>query len=294
MNRYDHFIRLLVLVGFVSAGMVLTALVSAAIMLLNGWSLTELMTLDQGSLADMSPALTRLLLACQHILFFILPGVAFSLLFYRPQTLKSLHLDHLGHWKLLVLGLLFLLASYPLVNLSYLVNEAIPLPSWASSLEDQAQDTLEAILKMDNPLIFLINLLLIAVLPGIGEELIFRGILQKELSGLFKNSLAGIWVAAFIFSAIHLQFEGFLPRLALGAVLGYLFYWSNNLWIPIIVHAFNNGLQVILIYTMDLDISTFDETGSDQLKWWMLPLSVLVMYAIYSTMIKYRNDPQQV
>jgi membrane protease YdiL (CAAX protease family) len=294
MNRYDHFIRLLVLVGFVSAGMVLTALVSAVIMLLNGWSLPELMALDQGSLADMSPALTRLLLACQHMLFFILPGIAFSLLFYRPQTLKSLHLDHFGHWKLLVLGLLFLLASYPLVNLSYLVNEAIPLPSWASSLEDQAQDTLEAILKMDNPLIFLANLLLIAVLPGIGEELIFRGILQKELSGLFRNPIAGIWVAAFIFSAIHLQFEGFLPRLALGAVLGYLFYWTNNLWIPIIVHAFNNGLQVILIYAMDLDISTFDETGSDQLKWWMLPLSVLVMYAIYSTLIKYRNGPQQV
>lgn len=294
MTRYDHFIRLLVLVGFVSAGMVLTALVSATIMFLNGWTLSDLMTLDQASLAEMSPALTRMLLACQHLLFFILPAVAFSLLFYRPHTLKGLNLDKFGPLKIPLLGLFFLVASYPLVNLSYLVNEAIPLPAWANSLEDQASDTLEAILQMDSPLLLLANLLLISVLPGIGEELIFRGILQKELTGLFRNPIAGIWVAAFIFSAIHLQFEGFLPRMALGAVLGYLYYWTKNLWIPIIVHAFNNGLQVILIYAMDLDISTFDESGSDQLKWWMLPLSVAVMYAIYSTLIKVRNDPEQV
>ena len=92
--------------------------------------------------------------------------------------------------------------------------------AWADKFESQAEDTLKAILTMNTPVIFIFNLIIIAILPGIGEELIFRGILQKQIGLLFKSPVAAIWIAAFIFSAIHLQFEGFLPRMALGAVLG--------------------------------------------------------------------------
>jgi hypothetical protein len=101
--------------------------------------------------------------------------------------------------------------------------------------------------------------------------------------------VAAIWIAAFIFSAIHLQFEGFLPRMVLGAVLGYLYYWTGNLWVPIIAHAFNNGVQVILIYVTGMDLSNFDEESSDQLQWWMIPLSIIIMYLIYNSILKNRK-----
>jgi uncharacterized protein len=147
---------------------------------------------------------------------------------------------------------------------------------------------------MKTPILLIANLIIIAVLPGIGEELIFRGILQKQVGLMLKNPIAAIWIAGFIFSAIHLQFEGFLPRMALGVVLGYLYHWTQNLWVPIIAHAFNNGIQVIVIYYTGIDATSLDEESSNQLQWWMIPMSVAVMYFIYSTILKSRKNIEQV
>lgn len=290
MTRYDHFIRLLALFGFVMGGLFVTAFCSAILMLMSGMSIKELMEMGQSGIVDFSPGLTRVLLAVQHLMTFILPGLAFGYLFYKPNPLIGLSLQRQPGWMLSALGILFLMAAYPLVNLTYMINEAILLPSWATAFEDQAEDTLMAILKMDNPLIFVANLILIAILPGIGEELIFRGIIQKETAKILRSPIAGIWISAFIFSAIHLQFEGFLPRMALGAVLGYIYYWTGNLWISMIVHAFNNGIQVALIYITGMDVNAFDEESSGQLQWWMIPLSILAMYIIYYSMLKNRQS----
>lgn len=290
MTRYDHFIRLLALFGFVMGGLFVTALCSAILMLMSGMSLKEMLEMGQSGVVDFSPGLTRVLLAVQHLMTFILPGLAFGYLFYKPNLLIGLSLHRQPGWMLTLLGILFLIAAYPLVNLTYMVNEAIPLPSWAAAFEDQAEETLMAILKMDNPLVFVANLILIAILPGIGEELIFRGIIQKETAKILRNPIAGIWISAFIFSAIHLQFEGFLPRMALGAVLGYIYYWTGNLWISMIVHAFNNGIQVALIYITGMDVTAFDEESSGQLQWWMIPLSIAAMYIIYFSMLKNRQS----
>jgi len=293
MTSYDHFIRLLVLAGFIAGGLVLTALVSALLLLMGGMSLQDLMAMGQTGALDLTPGMTRILLISQHLLTFILPGLVFGLIFYQPSFLKGFDLATQPGWLLVIMGIFFLMAAYPLVNLSYLINEAIPLPSWAISFEDQAADTLEAILHMPNPMILLLNIIIIGILPGIGEELIFRGIVQKQIGLMLKSPLAGIWISAFIFSAIHLQFEGFLPRMALGAVLGYLYYWTGNLWVPIIAHAFNNGIQVVLIYYTGMDISNIDETGSEQLEWWMIPLCIGVMYFIHNAILKNRRLSEQ-
>ena len=289
MSSYDHFIRVLVLVGFVITGLLITALVSAIVMLCGGMHLEDIMNMSQSGAVDFSPGLTRILLLTQHLMSFILPGFAFGLVFYRSGLIKGLDLAVNPGFLLSLLGIFFLMAAYPLVNLSYLVNESIPLPDWANLFEDQAEDTMMAILEMKTPMIFIANLLIIAILPGIGEELIFRGILQKQVGFIFKSPVAGIWIAAFVFSAIHLQFEGFLPRMVLGAVLGYLYYWTGNLWVSMIAHGFNNGIQVALIYFTGMDISTFDEKNSNQLEWWMLPLSIVVMFLLYTSILKNRR-----
>lgn len=79
---------------------------------------------------------------------------------------------------------------------------------------------------------------------------------------MLRNPIVAIWISAIIFSAIHLQFEGFLPRMVLGIVLGYLYHWTGNLWVPMLAHAFNNGIQIVLIYATGMDVTTFDEKAA--------------------------------
>ncbi len=294
MTRYDHFIRLLVMIIFIILGLFLTIIGSAVIMLLSGISLDELMNLQKTGAGSLSPDLTRILLLAQHLFTFILPAIAFGFLYYRREWLKGLRISASPGWMMALLGIFFLLATYPLVNLSFIVNSAIPLPDWALNFENQAEETMKVLLKMNSPFVFIANLVIIAILPGIGEELIFRGVLQKQLGFIFKNKIVAIWIAAFIFSAIHLQFEGFLPRMALGVALGYLYYWTGNLWVPIIAHAFNNGIQIIIIYLTGLDISEVDETSSDQLQWWMIPISVGIMYFLYKAILNNRKPIEDV
>lgn len=274
-------------------GLLLTALLHFLLLALSGMGVGDILDLSEGSAMDLSAGVTRAMLLIQHVFVFILPALTFALILYRSSFLKGLDLHVKPGWRLAVLGIFFLLVAYPLVNLSFLVNENIPLPAWAIQYEDQTAEILGLILgDMLSPWIFAINILIIAILPGIGEELIFRGILQKHLGHMLRHPIAGIWIAAAIFSAIHLQFEGFLPRMALGAILGYLYYWTGNLWVPIIAHAFNNGIQVAVIYATGMDLSTFDQESSGQLYAWMIPLSVGLMFLVYSAIRFKRNHVQ--
>jgi membrane protease YdiL (CAAX protease family) len=133
---------------------------------------------------------------------------------------------------------------------------------------------------------FLLTLILVAVLPGIGEELIFRGVLQREITNWTRRPVLSVWIAAIVFSAIHMQFEGFFPRVALGAVLGFLYLWSNNLWIPILVHAVNNGTQVAVLYFTGVDLSDVEEQASMDLNVAIVVLSVVILYVCSAVISK--------
>lgn len=288
MTRYSHLNRLVVITALIICGLILTAVVSVVIKLASGMSVAEIMQLSNSGMLTFTAGETRMLLMAQHLLGFILPAVLFGLIYYKPHIARAFDLAIPPGSVLLWLGVLFLIAAYPLVNLSFMVNETFPLPSWAIDLEDQARETMETVIQMPTPLHFLLNLVLIAILPGIGEELVFRGIVQKEIGGLFRSPIAAIWITAFVFSAIHFQLEGLLPRMTLGVILGYLYYWTGNLWVPIIVHAFNNGIQVILIYFTGMEITEVDEqTG--QLEVWMIPLSIAAMYFVAGSILKNRR-----
>jgi len=290
MTRYDHFLRLLVLACLVLAGLVATAAASVGLALGAGVPMQELVDGQGAALSFMTPAMTRLLLASQHVLLFILPALGTAWLFERHQYGRALSLDRIPHPRLFLAGVLFLLASLPLVNLSFHLNEMIPLPDWALSMESDARATLERILTMPDIWTLFANLVVIAILPGLGEELIFRGVIQKHLGGIMRSPAAGIWLTAVFFSAIHLQFEGFLPRLVLGLVLGYLFHWTRSLWIPVAVHAFNNGLQVVLLYATGMPIDEFDQQSTDALAWWTAPVGCLLMFLVYRQIRKSRPD----
>lgn len=280
----------MVLLSMVLGGLVLTAVASIAVALAGGMSVEALQRGDAEALGSLSAGMTRLLLAVQHVFLFILPTLATVWIFHRPAVGKSLDLDAAPRPGLVPLAILFLLASFPQVNLSYQLNALVPMPEWATALESEAEATLRRILEMPTMAVFIANLLVIAILPGIGEELLFRGIVQKHAIGIFRSATAGILVTSIVFSAIHFQFEGFLPRLVLGLVLGCLYHWTRNLWVPIAAHAFNNGLQVAIIFATGMDVTEFDRQSTDTLPAWLALPGTLLMYVLYRQLVKRLPD----
>jgi uncharacterized protein len=129
--------------------------------------------------------------------------------------------------------------------------------SWAKEKEDALKTLTQYLTKFDSVAEFILGMLIFALIPAIGEELVFRGVVQKQLIRWFRNPHAGIWVTAIIFGAIHLQFYGMLPRTLLGALLGYLYWWSGNIWVPIVGHFMNNGFTVLLMYLLQRKVITY-------------------------------------
>ena len=144
-------------------------------------------------------------------------------------------------------------------------NAEISLPesmngfeTWARQFEDTAMKQTEFFTHFDSNAQFVIALLVIAIIPGIGEELVFRGFLQNYLHISSRNIHIAIWTSAFLFSAMHMQFFGLIPRMMLGALFGYLYYWSGNLIIPIVAHVVNNAFTLIMMYVYQVKITDID------------------------------------
>jgi membrane protease YdiL (CAAX protease family) len=126
----------------------------------------------------------------------------------------------------------------------------------------------------------------IAVLPGIGEELLFRGFLQNLLKRIFKNDHVAIWVAAVLFSAIHFQFYGFIPRMLLGALFGYIYVWSGNLLYPIIAHFVNNCVSLVALYVYQKGLTDIDVESTEALP----TMYVIIFSALFVvTLIYFKN-----
>lgn len=129
---------------------------------------------------------------------------------------------------------------------------------WARKLEDKGIVLTKFMTDFDSPLEFVLGLFIIAVLPAIGEEFVFRGLIQHELWRGSRNIHVAIWLSAILFSAFHFQFFGFFPRVFLGALFGYLYYWSGNLLIPMIAHFFNNAFSLTMLYLYNEGVSKVD------------------------------------
>lgn len=185
------------------------------------------------------------------VITFIVGGVSVAyLIFENPK--EELMISSWGGGKNYLYGIIALLALLPIVGVLNEWNQGIsfpdalaPLEQWMREAEDAAAELQERFLSGTSYLDLIINIVIMAITPAICEELLFRGVLQNQLEKWFKNAHIAVWVAAIIFSAIHFQFYGFLPRMVLGAALGYLLVYGKSLWLPIVAHCVNNSLAVI-------------------------------------------------
>lgn len=163
---------------------------------------------------------------------------------------------------LLVTLTMFLIS--PAISLTSYLNSLITLPEWMAPIEQWMKSTETAAAEFTNKMLsekgilaLCSNLFVIALVAGITEEFFFRGTLFSILQKAIKNHHMVIWLVAVFFSAIHFQFYGFIPRMLLGAYLGYLLFWTKNIWIPVFAHILNNAVAVIAMSNDSLKDNTF-------------------------------------
>lgn len=175
-----------------------------------------------------------------------------------------------------ILLLLPVLFGFVLVNSFFIYwNMQVDFPEFMSEFENWAIFKEEEIMKItlyltdfENITEFIAGIIVIGLLAGIGEEYLFRGILQPKLHLYTGNPHAGIWITAIIFSAIHIQFYGFLPRVMLGALFGYLYLYSGSLIYPILAHILNNTFTIVAVYLNKLGVIEFDIEGGAAAEWY--------------------------
>lgn len=195
-------------------------------------------------------------------------------------------------WAPLAAGLLVILLL-PLMSALVEWNAAAHFPgflrdfeAWARASEDRAQGLTKFLTQFDSPGRFLVGVLVVAVVPAVAEELFFRGVVQRNLVQWLSPHV-GIWLAAALFSAIHLQFFGFFPRFVLGLVLGYLYYWSGNILVSMAAHFTQNGFQLLLLYLQQHHVisADLDPDSTTALPWPLVLLSAVLsaglLYYIY-------------
>lgn len=255
LENTSPFGKLLLLIGLILLFSVLTALSGLLIgKLFFGTDFIELSSIIANPSTPEAIGFVKFFQVINQIGIFILPVGAYSL-FVSTSAGNYLKLDHKPTAvSLLIVGLM-VYSILPFLNYMAEFNQNIVLPEafwgieqWMKEKELQAAHLTEIFLKTDSIGGLSINLFIVALIPAIGEELLFRGVLLRLLKEMTKSIHLAVIISALLFSAIHLQFYGFLPRFLLGLILGYSFVFTRNLWVPIFLHFVNNASSVIIYY----------------------------------------------
>ena len=229
----------------------------------------------------------------QSTAMFLLPPLCMAYL-WSKQPLDWLKVKGESLWAVMLM-----LVALPAINLLGHLNQQMTLPAflepleqWMKTSEENAKVLTEQFLNVTTFSGLIINLLLMALLPAVAEELTFRGVLMNlfELKGerlkvKGKRTHLAIWCSAILFSAIHLQFYGFVPRMLMGALFGYMLVWTGSLWIPILMHFTNNAMAVLLYfvaYRAGWNMEQVDAIGTNDTLWLGVVSMVLTIVGIYA------------
>jgi len=286
------YLQLLMLLAYALLGVIVFSVLAFA--LIYGFfgpdGLSSMMALDSGG--TMNKAAVRIILIASSLGFFLVPPILLAIT--EKTKLSTFYGLPQPDVKLLGLVFLIMMVSMPIMEWTAVVNQKMTLPEalkpleqWMKEKENEAMQTTLLLLKMKSIQDLLVNLFMIALLPAVAEELMFRGGVQRTFNRMFKNPHVAIWTTAIIFSAIHLQFYGFLPRLLLGAGFGYIYYFSGNLWYAMLGHFLNNAYAVCAAWYMqksNIPLSATDSTIS--IAWYGYVLSFILTIA---TFIYFKN-----
>jgi membrane protease YdiL (CAAX protease family) len=258
--------------------------------LIYGVNLTDMEQMLQDLENPKSISILKFFQTIQSIGVFIIPPFIIAW-FLHNQPSVYLKYRRFPDLKSIIFVVAIIYFANPLINWLNELNSYLSFPEWMKSVEvwmqnseNQATKITEAFLSTTSITTVITNVVMIGILPAIGEELLFRGIIQQLFKKLYGNSHIAIWVSAAIFSALHLQFFGFLPRLVLGAMFGYMLEWSGTLWLPMIAHFVNNATAVIAFYLMKRGLigSDIDKTGTwSDGSFYLVILSLIFLFVLF-------------
>lgn len=286
IKKTTKFERLFILLALIIIGLILGTVIGFAYVFITKSNPQDLNAL-------------RFMQISSQLFTFVFPPIAYAFL-VKEKPVNALGLKNSKIlWFLIGTAMIF--AIMPLNSILAEWNAGLTLPESLSALEqmmkqmqESATAMIEKFVSVDTIGGLILNLFMIAGLAAIGEELLFRSIIQTSLIKICKNAHVGILIASAIFSFIHLEFYGFVPRLILGMLLGYMFYFSGSIWIPMLMHFLNNG-TVVLIYFLNnkgitnIDVDTFGQTSIP-----VLIVSIVVIIALFLFSIKYSNKERTI
>ncbi len=245
-------------------------------------------------LAGRGAAALRISALLQDILAFIVPAVGTAVIVSRRPA-ELLCLTKRPGLLMLALVAVVLIVSVPVQEAVIYWNYNISLPEqfdgllqMCKQLETLAFETLKTMLGDTGVASLVVNILIVGVAAGVSEELLFRGCFQRLLVTGGVNVHVAIWAVAFCFSAMHMQFLGFVPRMLLGAYFGYLLLWSGSVWVPITAHVLNNTIYVLTSW-WQVSHEGIDSLTSEPTMWSLWPtlgsavLTAASLYLIYRT-----------
>ena len=220
---------------------------------------------------------------------FIFPPVFFAFLVNR-KILPYFRLNIKPDTAILFFAFAATFAILPFTSWLGEVNQAMKFPQslsgieeWMKNSEEEGMRLTVAFLSTKGIPALLFNVFMIAIIPGIGEELLFRGVVLKLFKDWTKNVHVAVIISSILFSALHLQFYGFLPRFVLGMFLGYLFVLSGTLWVPVIIHFINNAFAILYVYftnsteTLTTEIESIGDTSN--------PLIIVFSFVVLVTLM---------
>ncbi len=268
--------QLIVLLLLILAGAVFSSLIAMG-----------LFYMIYGLHADITlyPDMMRLLQLISALGTFLFPTLALAWL-CSSHPKEYLSIGKMPKGRILLLTLLSIFLLTPSISLTGILNKQMELPSfmepienWMRAQEETAEQLTLKLLAGEGIITLFFNLIVIAVTAGVTEEFLFRGALQRVIGKWTRNHHIIIWSAAILFSAFHMQFFGFLPRMLLGAYFGYLLYWTRNIWIPVFAHFVNNAFAVISMSDASLKDNEFI-TGDISTQN-LLPYTIVAIVALF-------------
>lgn len=287
-NERSGFSSILIIIGLLLVAMVVSNILAAVVMIMvGGIGFDDLANIYK--VLTESPTGWLSLILGQGIasLFTFIGAGLLYWQFFEHKKWADFNFNALPIPIVFLLVFVAQLAFMPFSGWLQSINESMQLPAalkgledFMKSMEENLAETIKFLTTFDSIWQLVLAILVIAVIAGIGEELIFRGLIQRKLYLSLKNHHAAIWLAAIIFSAIHFQFYGFLPRMLLGVLFGYFYYWTGNLWVPIAAHIFNNSLAVVMLFLVNKGVISPEIEKMDNVPLPLVATSLLMGFGV--------------
>lgn len=252
ISKYSPPLQLLLFLGLILLGMMIITLLGLLIgQIIFGDIIIKASTNpDLNNIKELNAI--KYLQGISHLGLFIIPSLTFAWLSGKNKW-QYLGFQQNSKLTQYLFSIVLIVSAQPLINLLTEINEAMNLPasfneieSWMKQAEESAALLTDAFMNTKSFGGLLFNLFLMALIPAFGEEFVFRGVLQRLLQQWTHKAWASILIASIVFSAIHMQFYGFFPRLMIGAMLGIVFWKTGNLWLCVLIHFINNGMAVFV------------------------------------------------